>query len=94
VEERLEGPREVDESGLQPDRRTKTNEKLESGHAYASSRSAAVPLKRRESSKGVEVLRNQMYSSTKRIKDTERGAVKLKKLRVYEWKTYRSLANW
>jgi hypothetical protein len=56
----VEGPREVDESGLQPDRRTKTNEKLESGHAYASSRSAVVPLKRGESSKGVEVLRNKM----------------------------------
>jgi hypothetical protein len=56
----VEGPREVDESGLQPDRRTKMNEKLEFGHTYASSRSAAVPLKRGESLKGVEVLRNKI----------------------------------
>jgi hypothetical protein len=45
---RVEGLREVDESGLQPDQRTKTNEKFGSGHA--------VPLKRGESFKGVEVL--------------------------------------
>jgi hypothetical protein len=57
--ERVEGPREVDESGLQPDRRTKTNEKFGSGHAYTS-RSVVVPLKRGESFKGVEVLRNKM----------------------------------
>jgi hypothetical protein len=31
----VEGPREVDESGLQLDRRTKMNEKFGSGHAYA-----------------------------------------------------------
>jgi hypothetical protein len=59
--EHVEGPREVDESGLQPDRRTKMNEKFGSGHAYAS-RSAAVPLKRGESFNGVEVLRNKMWS--------------------------------